>query len=134
MAHLYVTFACVHAKSLQSFQLFVTPMDHSPPGSSVHGIPQARMLERVAMPSPRGSSRPRDLPTQGLNLTSTSPALVGRFFTMSVAWEALYISQLLPTFSTYRHMLSLHNVCRTLSFSIHANVYSEICTGRYLGF
>ena len=36
------------------------PMDCSPPGSSVHGIPQARILEGIAMPSPRGSSRPRD--------------------------------------------------------------------------
>ena len=32
------------------------PMDYSPPGSSVHGILQARRLERVAMPSSRGSS------------------------------------------------------------------------------
>ena len=31
-----------------------------PPGSSVHGILQARILEWVAMPSSRGSSRPRD--------------------------------------------------------------------------
>ena len=36
------------------------PMDHSPPGSSVHGILQARILECVAMPSSRGSSPPRD--------------------------------------------------------------------------
>ena len=36
------------------------PMDCSPPGSSVHGILQARLLEWVAMPSSRGSSRPRD--------------------------------------------------------------------------
>ena len=35
------------------------PMDCSPPGSSVHGILQARMLEWVTMPSSRGSSRPR---------------------------------------------------------------------------
>ena len=35
-------------------------MDHSPPGSSVHEILQARTLERVAMPSSRGSSQPRD--------------------------------------------------------------------------
>ena len=35
-------------------------MDCSPPGSSVHGILQARILEWVAMPSSRGSSRPRD--------------------------------------------------------------------------
>ena len=35
-------------------------MDCSPPGSSVHGIPQTRVLEGVAMPSSRGSSWPRD--------------------------------------------------------------------------
>ena len=35
-------------------------MDTSPPGSSVHGILQARILEWVAMPSSRGSSQPRD--------------------------------------------------------------------------
>ena len=32
------------------------PMDCSPPGSFGHGIPQARILEWVAMPSSRGSS------------------------------------------------------------------------------
>ena len=36
------------------------PMDCSPPGSFVHGILQARILEWVAMPSSRGSSQPRD--------------------------------------------------------------------------
>ena len=36
------------------------PCGYSPPGSSVHGILQARILEWVAMPSSRGSSRPRD--------------------------------------------------------------------------
>ena len=36
------------------------PVDCSPPGSSVRGILQARMLEWVAMPSSRGSSRPRE--------------------------------------------------------------------------
>ena len=36
------------------------PMDCSPPGSSVHGIFQARILEWVAISSSRGSSRPRD--------------------------------------------------------------------------
>ena len=35
-------------------------MDCSPPGSSAHRILQARILEWVAMPSSRGSSRPRD--------------------------------------------------------------------------
>ena len=36
------------------------PMDCSPPGSSVHGIFQARILEWVAISSSRGSSCPRD--------------------------------------------------------------------------
>jgi len=35
-------------------------MDHTLPGSSVHGILQARILDWVAMPSSRGSSEPRD--------------------------------------------------------------------------
>ena len=35
-------------------------MDCSPPESSVHGILQARMLERVSIPFFRGSSQPRD--------------------------------------------------------------------------
>ena len=36
------------------------PMDCSPPGSSIHGISQARILDRVAMFSSKKSSRPRD--------------------------------------------------------------------------
>ena len=35
-------------------------MDCSPPGSSVHGILQARIVEWVAISSSRGSSKPRD--------------------------------------------------------------------------
>ena len=46
--------------SLQSCPTLCDPMDCSPPGSSVHGILQARILEWVAMPSSRGYSRPRD--------------------------------------------------------------------------
>ena len=44
---------CVCAKSLQSCLTLSDPMDCSPPGSSVHGILQARVLEWVAMPSSR---------------------------------------------------------------------------------
>ena len=38
------------------------PIDCSPPGSSVHGILQERILEWVAIPFSRGSSQPRDEP------------------------------------------------------------------------
>ena len=50
----------MRAKSLQSCLTLCDPMDCTPPGSSVHGISQARTLEWTAMPSSRGSSRPRD--------------------------------------------------------------------------
>ena len=51
---------CVCAKSLQLCPTLCNPMDYSPPGSSVHGVLQAGILEWVAMPSSRGSSRLRD--------------------------------------------------------------------------
>ena len=44
----------------QSCPTLWDPMDRSPPGSSVHGILQARILEWVAMPSSRASSQPGD--------------------------------------------------------------------------
>ena len=46
------------AKSLQSRPTLCNPLD--PPGSSVFGILQARILEWVATPFSRGSSQPRD--------------------------------------------------------------------------
>ena len=52
------TKAC--AKSLQLCPTLCDPMDCSPPDPSVHRILQAIILEWVAMPSSRGSSRARD--------------------------------------------------------------------------
>ena len=48
-------YACVHAKLLQLYPTLCNAIDCSLPGSSVHGISQARILEWVAMPSSRGS-------------------------------------------------------------------------------
>ena len=60
------------------------PMDCSPPGSSVHEILQAIILEWVAMLFSRGS------PWPGIELTSPeSLALAGRFFTTRDTWEDL---------------------------------------------
>ena len=50
------------------------PMDHSPPGSSVHGILWARILEWVAISFSRGFSQPRDQPRVS--------CIAGRFFTI----------------------------------------------------
>ena len=57
------------------------PMECNPPGSSVHGILQARVLEWVAISSSRGSSQPRDQ-TRLLNVSCI------RFFTASATWAA----------------------------------------------
>ena len=51
---------CMHTKSLQSCPTLCDSMDCSPPGSSIHGILQARIPEWVAIPSSRGSSRSKD--------------------------------------------------------------------------
>ena len=56
---------------LSCVQLFCNPMDCSPPGSSVHGIFQAGILEWVAISFSRGSSWPRD---------GTYVSWIGRFF------------------------------------------------------
>ena len=67
---IYIQCVCMHA---QSCLTLCDPMDSSPPGSSVHGIVQARILEWVAFSLSRGSSWPRDQ-------TCISCA-AGRFFT-----------------------------------------------------
>ena len=56
------------------------PKDFSPPGSSVHGILQPRILEWVAMPFSSGSSRLRN----GIWVS----CIAGRFFTIWVTKEA----------------------------------------------
>ena len=55
-----VTLSLVCVKSPQSCLTLCDPMDYSPPGFSVLGILQARILKWVSMPSSRGSSRPKD--------------------------------------------------------------------------
>ena len=51
----------MHAKSLQSCPTLWDPMDHSPPGSSTHGILQARILERITKPCSMGFFQPKVL-------------------------------------------------------------------------
>ena len=73
----------MHAVWLQLCPTLCDPMDCSPPGSSVHGILQARILEWVAMPPSRG------FPDPGIEPASLiSPALTGGFFTTGATWEA----------------------------------------------
>ena len=64
---------CVVYALLSRVLLFCNPMDYSAPGSSVHGILQARRLEWVAISFSRGSFWPK-------NQTHVS-CIAGRFFT-----------------------------------------------------
>ena len=76
-------YACMRAKLPQSCPTLCDPMDSSLPGSSVHGILQARLLE---------CPHPGDLPDTGIEPVSlASPALAGGFFTTSTAWESYII-------------------------------------------
>ena len=49
---------CLSVSFSQSSLTLCNPVNYSPPGSSTHGILQARILEWVAIPFSRGSSRP----------------------------------------------------------------------------
>ena len=75
--------ARMNAEALQSCLTLCHPMDYSPPGSSIHGIFRARVLEWVAVPFSRGSSRPR------YQTRISYVSCIGRgFFTTSATWEA----------------------------------------------
>ena len=63
------------------------PVDCSPPGSSVHGILQARILKWVAISYSRGSSQPRD--------ETRVSRIAGRFFTIWATREAI---KLIPVY------------------------------------
>ena len=69
------THLCVHAKSLHLCLTLCIPIDCSLPGSPVHGILQARILECVAISYSRRSSQPRDWTS-----ISSSSYVAGGFF------------------------------------------------------
>ena len=73
----------------QSCPTLCYPMDCSPPGSSVHGILQARILEWVAISFSRGSSQPGDR-TQvsriaGRRFTSEPPGFVKQLLNIPIS-------------------------------------------------
>ena len=57
----------IYYKCALSHSILCDPMDCSLPGSSVHGLSQARILEWVAI------SSPLDLPDTGIEPTSPAP-------------------------------------------------------------
>ena len=72
----------------QSYPTLCNFMDCSPPGSSVHGISQAKILEWVTMPCPRGSSQTRDRTD-----VSCIPCISGGFFTNEPLGKTVHTSE-----------------------------------------
>ena len=85
-----------------------TPVDCSLPSSSVHGILQARILERVSISFSRGSSRPRDW--------TWVFWIAGRHFTVWATREAIYVGG---------------GVCVCIIY-IHVCIYVCICAYFYI--
>ena len=92
------------------------PMDCSPPGSSVHGVSQARILECFAISHLRGFCNPE--------IESASPELAGRFSTTNATWAAPKATQCKalwkldsPTTSFCKVKFSIHGPpdCGTIS-------------------
>ena len=84
-------FCYIHAQLLSRVWLVAIPWDYSPPGSSVHRISQARILEWVAISSSRGSSWPRD---------RTRISCIGKWILYHCrTWEVFYckyVSKMIP--------------------------------------
>ena len=91
-------------------------MDCSPPGSSVHGILQARVLEWVAISYSRGSSQPRD------ETHVACVSYIGRWiFYHCIIWKALTlqimkvkVTQLCPT------------PCNPMDYTVHGILQARI--------
>ena len=78
-----VKVACMHGCSVASVMSnSLRPHGLYPPGSSVHGILQVRILEWITIPFSRGSSWPRDL-----TYVSCVSCIAGRFFTAEPPWK-----------------------------------------------
>ena len=90
---------CLHVYS--ACWILCDPMDCSLPGSPVHGISKARILEWVAISSSRGSSRARD--------RNCISCIAGRFFTTAslgkpiipMAIAISYTCNFFPPFSSF---------------------------------
>ena len=81
----------------QSCPTLCNPTDYSPPGSSVHGILQKRVLEQVAIPSSRGPTQPRD--------RNQVSCIAGKFFTI---WTTRK-----PNYMGFKTQLIYHLLCET---------------------
>ena len=106
----------VRARALSSFSRaqLSDPMDYSPPGSSAHGILQAKILEWVAMPSSR------DLPHAGIKPLS-HVSCIGRW----VLYHQHHLGSSDECISTYIHTHTQRSCMKTDGSNMHIfNVFN----------
>ena len=100
------------AKLLHSCPTLCSPIDCSPPGSSIHGILQAEYGSGLPCPPPG------NLLTPGIKPASLmSPVLAGEFFTTRATWEATCID-----YTTFKVIIKcwLYSLCYTVyPYSLH---------------
>ena len=94
------------------------PMDCSPPGSSVHGILQARILEWVAFPSPG------DLPDPGIK--PRSPALQAESLPSEPPGKPIYVYTHISTWKWKWKVLSRFRLCDPMDYSVHGIFQARI--------
>ena len=102
----------------QACPTLCNPMDYSPPGSSVHGILQARKLKWIAMPSSRGSSQPRDW------TRVSCPAR--RFFNVWATRKAYSLELLKISSHKYIELLSYNLTLKTIGLPFHNDSYRKL--------
>ena len=102
--HLDVSGVCVCVCVLSVMLDSCDPMDPSPPGSSVHGIFQTRILEWVPFPAPG------DLLNPGIKTASPlSPALAGGFFATAPPEKPRWAASRAGLFNTDQQPSALKN-------------------------
>ena len=117
----------VHAKSLLSCPALCNLMDCSPPGTSAHGILQARILEWIAMPSSRGSSQPRDWTWSPASrqllyhLGSPSQSYIYTYIPFLLNFLPIWVTTVWIEFPVLYSRFSL------VIYFIHSTVYMGLC-------
>ena len=129
----------VCVKLLQACLTLCYLIDYSLPGSSVHGILQARILEWVSIPSSRRSANPGIKP-----ISLMSPTLADGFFTTSTTWEApekaqnatklkvKSVENSITTTSSFPSFLLFQEVSSILNFMCHSYVY--FCINAFISY
>ena len=124
--------ACVCVLVTQSCPTLCDPTTCSPPGFSVHGILQARILEWIVIPFSRGSSQPKD--------RTLVSCITGRFFTVRATGKSS--SCLIPPLYPYYYIVTkrLHlwaSICilthQKLYFCNKGSVQNALCLGSNRG-